>query len=484
MGDEHNSPHATPPPAQSPQHPSSDRPLDGRDSSPNAPGAQASPTGRISPGAATPNSSGDNSKLGEAGSIEGGQDKKDDAAEEGDNGDDNDDDDDEGEEEDDGEEDDDEEDDEEDDDDEDDEEEEPYLKYTPLTQHLRGVYRNGDASSAFLVAGDKMIVGTHNGNIHVVQLPTFQPIRVYHAHSASVTGISISPFPPPLPTDKPETPQARPASRQAEGPAAASRRSREPQQVPRTLSNDIYIATSSLDGNVCVQSLVDPRDVQLRNFARPVQAVALSPDYKNDRTYLSGGLDGQLILTVGGGTGRSTSTTTGAAATASGWLGSMGIGSNTGRDTIQHSGEGTINTIQWSLSGKYVVWLNEHGFKIIRTHLHLDSSHSDDAWKRICHIDRPDTPEWEAMASVWKGRAEWIDETAFENQDVVQPAAGATSPAMERLRQQAASAQKSIERLLVGWGGTVWVVHVDPNSTGSGKKPGDRTPGEGYIVKM
>jgi cobalamin biosynthesis protein CobT len=56
-----------------------------------------------------------------------------------------------------------------DNDDEDDEDEEdddePKLKYARLTQHLGPVYRNGDATSAFLVAGDKMIVGTHNGNI-------------------------------------------------------------------------------------------------------------------------------------------------------------------------------------------------------------------------------------------------------------------------------------------------------------------------------
>ena len=63
------------------------------------------------------------------------------------------------------------------------EDEEPRLKYASLTKHLKPVYRNGDATSAFLVAGDKMvsrllqalglnarltalqIVGTHNGNI-------------------------------------------------------------------------------------------------------------------------------------------------------------------------------------------------------------------------------------------------------------------------------------------------------------------------------
>jgi hypothetical protein len=44
-----------------------------------------------------------------------------------------------------------------DDDDEDDTEEEPKLKYTRLTSSLGPVYRNGDATSAFMVAGDKMV---------------------------------------------------------------------------------------------------------------------------------------------------------------------------------------------------------------------------------------------------------------------------------------------------------------------------------------
>lgn len=37
------------------------------------------------------------------------------------------------------------------------EEEEPRLKYASLTTHLKPVYRNDDATSAFLVAGDKMV---------------------------------------------------------------------------------------------------------------------------------------------------------------------------------------------------------------------------------------------------------------------------------------------------------------------------------------
>ena len=46
------------------------------------------------------------------------------------------------------------------DEEEDGEEDEPKLKYARLTSHLGQLYRNGDATSTFLVAGDKM-VGLH-----------------------------------------------------------------------------------------------------------------------------------------------------------------------------------------------------------------------------------------------------------------------------------------------------------------------------------
>lgn len=46
---------------------------------------------------------------------------------------------------------------EEEDDDDDDDDDEPRLKYAYLTKHLGSIYRNGDATSTFLVAGDKMV---------------------------------------------------------------------------------------------------------------------------------------------------------------------------------------------------------------------------------------------------------------------------------------------------------------------------------------
>lgn len=243
-----------------------------------------------------------------------------------------------------------------------------------------------------------------------------------------------------------------------------------------------------MDGNVCVQSLIDMKDVQLRNFARPVHAVALSPDYKNDRTYLSGGTAGNLILTVGGAPGRSTSTTVGtAAATASGWLGTIGLGANSGKDTILHAGEGVISTIKWSLTGKYVIWLNEHGIKIMRSHLHLDAVDHEDAWKRIGHYDRPQTDEWEAMAGVWKGRVEWIDEKtvpASDSEREGEDVSASPSAAAEKLRLHQDKDKKRIERVLVGWGSNIWILHIHPGSPGAGKKASASNVGRAEMVKM
>jgi hypothetical protein len=320
-------------------------------------------------------------------------------------------------------------------------------------------------------------------------LPSFEPLRVYTAHSASVTSISISPFPPPLPTLLPEgvsriASQTQPANRTpsitSESSAKGSRAPNAP-VIPNIPSNAIYVSTSSIDGRVCVISLLDKKDVQVRNFSRPVQAVAISPDYKNDRAYVSGGLAGNLVLAAGGKPGTSTTSTTvgTASATASGWLGSIGLGGSSGQETILHSGEGTISTIRWSLSGKYVAWVNEHGLRIVRSHLHLESTDTSSAWKRIGHVGRPQDNGWEEMAAVWKPRVEWIDEAALEtDEDDKAREAAIPTPAASKLRQQASKGSKGIEKLVLGWGGTVWIINVHPERTGTG------SVGRAEIIKM
>ena len=241
----------------------------------------------------------------------------------------------------------------------------------------------------------------------------------------------------------------------------------------------IYVASASIDGNVCVQSLTDPKDVQLRNFGRPVQAVGLSPDYRSDRSYLSGGLAGSLVLTVGGraGTSSKASTAGGAVASASGWLGSIGLGANTGKDQILHSGEGAISTIRWSLSGKYVVWVNEQGIKIMRSNLHLGNTEIDLAWKRISHTDHPNRPGWDEMAGIWKAHVEWIDEAGLESDDGYPTSNGGTQksqdpPDLQRLKAPRHSRQ--IEKLVVGWSGTIWIMNVHPAGDVGRKESSER----------
>ncbi|KAH0357573.1 WD domain-containing protein, partial [Aureobasidium melanogenum] len=367
----------------------------------------------------------------------------------------------------------------EDEDGDDEEEDEPHLKYDKLTAALVSVYRNGDATSSLFVAGDKMILGTHNGNIHTLALPSLQSLRLYHAHSASITAIDVSPTPQPF-SNLPKLDRLNSnAWRAPPLPIPSSRNPKQAPNLPPTPSNLIHIATASIDGHVCVSSLVDPKDVSLRNFARPVNAVALSPEYKTDRTYLSGGLAGNLIMTAGAKSGVSAdANTNSAAAAASGWLGSIGLGHNTGKDTVLHSGEGAISTISFSNSGRFVVWVNEHGIKIMRSHLKLESHETESAWKRIAHVDRPNRNAWPDMASVWKARVQWINDDALEA-DLDEPRAPNGSATQDSNK---ASKKTPPEKLLVGWGDTAWLIHVFAARVAAGKNGLQRLPGRADIL--
>ncbi|KAK5125176.1 hypothetical protein LTR85_000852 [Meristemomyces frigidus] len=381
-----------------------------------------------------------------------------------------------------------------------DEDEEPKLKYAKLTGNLSSVYRSNDSTSAFTVAGDKMVMGTHNGNIHVLSLPSLQGVRNYHAHSATITSVSVSPVPPAPSTVRTESgvtqvllsppgPLGRTQSIRSQQGTNSPRTPRgQPERqvggVPNTPNNQVYIATSSLDGHVCISSLVDPKDVQLRNFARPVQAVALSPDYKNDKTYLSGGLAGNLILTVGGKAGvTADANTNSAAAAASGWLGSIGLGGHSGKDTVLHSGEGSISTVKWSTTGKWVVWVNEEGIKIMRSHLKLGSEESEDAWRRIAHAAKPNRRGWQDMAGVWKARAEWIDDKHLDSEDL--SSGDGTATAMNGLMNGNGTGPgkkaKRFEKLVVGWGDTAWILHVQ-HGVGYTAHSGQKQIGSADIV--
>ncbi|KAI5790165.1 hypothetical protein EDC01DRAFT_657844 [Geopyxis carbonaria] len=302
-----------------------------------------------------------------------------------------------------------------------------------------------------------MVLGTHNGNIHILALPSLAPLRTYHAHSASITSISISP-PPPPPT------------------AVQSRRQKD-------VTHDRYIsvATSSIDGLVCAVPLLPSTvpapgqtlatvpyaktEITLKNFKRPILAVALSPNFRADRIFLSGGLAGNLVLSVapagGGGS----------------WM-TLGMGG--AKDTVLHSGEGAISAIAWSReSPRYVAWTNEQGIKIMRSHIIPPTvakgttteevmgnpgiagwipgmgsggrPAGEVAWKRISAIERPESIP-EELAALHKPRLEWIDRRTLVTTEPGESAGGSLN-------------LKDIdwgdkEKLVVGWGGTVWVINV------------------------
>jgi hypothetical protein len=41
-----------------------------------------------------------------------------------------------------------------------------------------------------------------------------------------------------------------------------------------------------------------------------------------------------------------------------------------------------------------------------------------------------------------------------------------------------------IEKLLVGWGGTIWIINIHPGGVGVGKHVGERSVGKVEIIKM
>ena len=107
----------------------------------------------------------------------------------------------------------------------------------------------------------------------------------------------------------------------------------------------------------------------------------------------------------------------------------------------------------------------------MRSNLHLESRDSDLAWKRINHIDHPNRPGWDEMAGIWKAHVEWIDEAGLESDEMFPIQSNEGEPVepsdIERMRSPEKS--RTIEKLVVGWAGTIWVVNVHPFDPGNVK---------------
>lgn len=195
-------------------------------------------------------------------------------------------------------------------DEEEEEEIEPRLKYSRITTLPKPIF-NSDPVSACIISDKYLIIATHSGVIHIAK-PDLTTFRSYRAHKASVLALA---------TD-----------------------------------NGHYIASASMDGTVVIGSITDPKDIMASDFHRPVHTVALDPNYKASKSFLSGGMAGDVILSERG------------------WLGNRS-------DTVLQHSEDPVTAVYW-LDNGVIICLDESGISFY-------NQHSKDK-KRIFHIPRPE----------------------------------------------------------------------------------------------
>ncbi|SCW04305.1 LAFE_0H10616g1_1 [Lachancea fermentati] len=135
------------------------------------------------------------------------------------------------------------------DDEEEEEEDPPLLKYTRITKLPKNFFKR-DSISACLFHEKLFGFATHSGLLHLTK-PDFTVIRTFKCHRSSITSIH---------------------------------------------SDGEYFATSSIDGTVVVGSILNPSDILACDFKRPVHSVVLDQNYKSTKTFVSGGMAGEVIL--------------------------------------------------------------------------------------------------------------------------------------------------------------------------------------------
>lgn len=91
------------------------------------------------------------------------------------------------------------------------------------------------------------------------------------------------------------------------------------------------------------------------------------------------------------------------------------------------------------------------------------------------------------MAGIWKAHVEWVDEAGLESDDIYPTSNGSAEMIIDPANVQRLKVpQKSrrVEKLVVGWSGTIWIIDVHPGGTGVGKEVGERKIGRAEVVTM
>ncbi|ANB16000.1 Vps41p [Sugiyamaella lignohabitans] len=176
----------------------------------------------------------------------------------------------------------------------DEDEEEPKLKYSRLSDLKPPVFSNNTVST-FLASETVIVFATHSGIIHMFN-PDMSSIRSFRAHRASILSLS---------------------------------------------TDGTYLASGSLDGTVVIVSIMNQKDTSYADFKRPIHAVALDPNYKSTRAYVSAGTAGSVIHSE------------------KNWFGSRS-------DTVLYTSEDPIISLNWV--NNLIIWMNEDGIILYSTH--------------------------------------------------------------------------------------------------------------------
>lgn len=137
-----------------------------------------------------------------------------------------------------------------DDDDDDDGKEPPLLTFSRMTQIPKTFFQR-DSISACLFSDSLFAFATHSGLLHLTR-PDFTTIRTFKCHRSSILSVTTDGY---------------------------------------------YFATGSIDGTVVIGSIEDPQDISGFDFKRPIHAVILDKNYTSTKTFISGGMAGEVILT-------------------------------------------------------------------------------------------------------------------------------------------------------------------------------------------
>ncbi|KAI3403000.2 VPS41 [Candida oxycetoniae] len=263
-----------------------------------------------------------------------------------------------------------------------DETEPPRLKYSRITK-LPSNFFHKDPISTSLFSENYFIFATHSGMIYICK-PDFEPIRTLKAHRASVLSL---------------------------------------------YTDGKFFASASMDGTVLIGSITDVDDIIAYDFHRPVHCIILLENYASKRSFITGGMSGEIIFST------------------KGWLGKK-------TDYIYAKGTESSGPIVglYNIGDDLIIWMNDEGIHIFQLSNRKlikilekpkDSPRSDLYWPKLI-VEDPDRVVIVWSNYIWSLRVSIRQKDEKEGESLSSSsAAGAVQPLPPLQQQQQQSSAMS-----------------------------------------